>query len=61
MEHDDRRRAHGLIDAADRCNELADVAELMGDEAGAASFRTQAERRRMQAMAILDDSDDAPR
>lgn len=55
MDDDQRRLARHLSEAADRFNDLADVAELMGDDAGAARFRAQALSRRMQAMAVLDD------
>ncbi|MGV3758967.1 MAG: hypothetical protein ACO1PW_05410 [Actinomycetota bacterium] len=43
-----------LIAAADRLCELADTAELMGDDAGAQSFRHQAATLRSRAMALLD-------
>jgi len=43
-----------LADAATRLEELADVAELMGDDAGAARFRADGSRCREQAMALLD-------
>jgi hypothetical protein len=41
--------------AADRLEELADTAELMGDVDGAARMRTAACNRRLEAMALLDD------
>jgi hypothetical protein len=43
-----------LIDAAERLDELADIAELMGDEATEHRFRGEAARCRSQAMALLD-------
>lgn len=43
-----------LSQAADRFDELAEIAELMGDDDGAARFREQAARCRAQAMCILD-------
>jgi hypothetical protein len=43
-----------LIAAADRLCELADTAELMGDEAGAHRLRHQASALRSRAMALLD-------
>lgn len=46
---DDLRRT------ADRCDELARTAELMGDEAGAARLRDTALLWRMRAMHLLDD------
>jgi len=39
----------------DRLDELADAAELMDDEHGAARFRTIAARRRLDLMAHWDD------
>jgi hypothetical protein len=44
-----------LIAEADRLDELADTAELMGDPAGAARLHDAAVRRRERAMADLDD------
>lgn len=41
--------------AADRLEELADTADLMGDVAGAARMRTAASNRRLEAMALLDE------
>ncbi len=40
--------------AADRLDQLAEVAELMGDADGAVRMRHQAADRRMQAMKLLD-------
>ena len=44
-----------LVDAASRLDELADVAELMGDSDGADRLRAEGYRRREQAMLLLDD------
>lgn len=55
MTTDDRRgAARALTDAAERLDELADVAELMGDDATAGRFRGDAARCRDRAMALLD-------
>ena len=55
MTTDERRRdARTLTDAAERLDELADVAELMGDDAAASDFRGDAARCRDRAMALLD-------
>lgn len=43
-----------LTRAADRLDELADTAELMGDATNADRFRGEARARRMQAMDLLD-------
>ena len=43
-----------LIAEADRLDELADTAELMGDAANAARFHDEALRRRGRAMTELD-------
>jgi hypothetical protein len=40
---------------ADRLEELADTAELMGDTDGATRLRSVAWNRRLEAMALLDD------
>lgn len=45
----------GLALVAERYDSFADTAELMGDEAGAVRFRSEASARRMVAMALLDD------
>ena len=56
MDEERRERSvQELMRAADRLDSLADTAELMGDEDGAARFRTGASRQRVQAMALLDD------
>jgi len=49
-----KRRLEQLRSSADRYDGLADTAELMGDEAGAARFRALAHHRRLQAMDLLD-------
>ncbi len=56
MTDQDRRRAAArtLTDAAERLDELADVAELMGDEPTALRFRADAGRCRDRALALLD-------
>jgi hypothetical protein len=43
-----------LTRAADRLDELADTAELMGDLAGAERLRNEALGTRMRAMELLD-------
>lgn len=50
MESEVERR----IEAAARLDELAEAAELMGDDAGAARFRGEAAGVRMVAMDLLD-------
>jgi hypothetical protein len=52
-EHRDRS-VRELEKAADRLDALADTAELMGDDDGAARFRGEASERRLRAMALLD-------
>jgi hypothetical protein len=54
---DDRRdqEVRELSHAADRPQDLADMAELMADDDGAARFRAAAARRRLRAMTVLDD------
>ncbi len=44
-----------LTAIAERLDELADTAELMGDVHGATRFRTAAWQRRDRAMRLLDD------
>ncbi|MEM8620701.1 MAG: hypothetical protein AAGF73_13360 [Actinomycetota bacterium] len=51
----DGEAGHVLQLAAERLDALADVAELMGDGAAAERFRADANRRRLEAMALLDD------
>jgi hypothetical protein len=41
--------------AAERLDEMADTAELMGDDAGARRFRDEAAGSRMVAMHLLDE------
>ena len=49
-------RVEQLRSSADRYDEFAETAELMGDDAGASMFRSHAHRRRLQAMELLDDA-----
>ena len=49
-----------LADAAGRFDELAEVAELMGDDEGAARFRAEGSRCREQAMLLIDAEHRAP-
>lgn len=51
-----QRRVDQLIASADRYDSFAEIAELMGDEAGADRFRSFATRRRLAAMTLLDES-----
>jgi hypothetical protein len=56
MDDEARERAlRQLTAVADRLESLADTAELMGDDDGAARFRAEASQRRLRAMALLDD------
>jgi hypothetical protein len=43
-----------LARAADRLDELADAAELMGDPAGATRLRDEARGHRLRALELLD-------
>ena len=52
---DRRERIDQLVISADRYDEFAETAELMGDEAGAERFRRLATRRRLAAMDCLDE------
>ena len=56
-EHDPISSAsHGrLSETADRLDELAETAELMGDADGAQQLRERALALRMEAMRLLDD------
>lgn len=55
MSHDFTRSAvPALARAADRLDELADIAELMGDDDGATRLRRAAEVSRLEAMHLLD-------
>ena len=47
--------ARSLAVEAERLDELADTAELMGDEHTTAHFRRHATHRRAEAMALLDE------
>ena len=49
-------RLEQLLASADRYDEFAETAELMGDDAGATGFRAHAHRRRLQAMELLDET-----
>lgn len=54
---DDERRERSLrelVNAAERLDALADTAELMDDDDGAARFRAGASRCRVRAMELLD-------
>ena len=53
MAHDEARLEQ-LCSVADRFDDLADTAELMGDEAGAQRFRSAAAARRAIALTMLD-------
>lgn len=44
-----------LIRVADRLDQLADTAALMGDDDGAVRMHGEAEARRNQALELLDD------
>lgn len=44
-----------LCASADRFDSLAETAELMGDDFGAAGFHAEATRCRTLAMSLLDD------
>jgi hypothetical protein len=55
MDDEHRERSvQELVRSADRLDALADTAELMDDEDGAARFRAEASRQRLRAMALLD-------
>ena len=47
-------RAHLLTSTAERLDALADVAELMGDDAGALRVRTAATNHHLEAFELLD-------
>lgn len=51
---DRQAAARRLQRSADRLDELAEVAELMDDDGGAAELRARGHRCRMQAMRLLD-------
>lgn len=55
MTPDERRdAARRMTREADRLDELADVAELMGDDPTALGFRASAARHRERAIGLLD-------
>jgi hypothetical protein len=56
MEERRQRSLQELLSAADRLEELADTAEIMGDHDGAVRFRARATQRRLEAMALLDET-----
>lgn len=51
---DPERDLDALLATVDRLDELADAAELMDDEDGAARLRMLAARRRLEVMARFD-------
>jgi hypothetical protein len=51
----DRRAAARLASTADRLDELAEVAELMGDTGAAQRFRSDGSSCRARAMSLLDE------
>lgn len=51
---DTHERVAGLGAVADRLASLAETADLMGDDAAAARYRTGASTCRLRAMALLD-------
>jgi len=51
----DRQTLDELLAGVERLHELAETAELMDDEAGAARLRAAAEHRRQAALRQLDD------
>ena len=51
----DRRDLPALMRTAERLDSLADTAELMDDDDGAARLRESAWRQRLAAMELLDD------
>lgn len=55
MDADRRMEFEELTAVADRLDSLADTAELMGDPGGEARFRDAANRRREDAMSLLDE------
>lgn len=55
MDEERRRLVADMARAADRLDELAEVAELMDDDAGARRLRQDGADRRRRAMAILDE------
>ncbi|HUF99999.1 MAG TPA: hypothetical protein VMM60_17885 [Ilumatobacter sp.] len=55
MDPDRRHHAAVAAAAAERLNQLADVADLMGDADGASRLRQQAASASERAMALLDE------
>ncbi len=55
MTPEHQHRAAVAVEAAERFNELADVAELMGDTDGALRLRRRAAATAERAMSLLDD------
>jgi hypothetical protein len=56
MDHRSEGQRHlTLARTADRLDALADMAELMGDDAGTDGFRERASACRLRAMQLLDD------
>ena len=53
MDFGDETDAGRLALAADRLDELADTAELMGDDATANQLRNQSSHARMEAMNLI--------
>lgn len=51
----DRNLIDAVVSSADRLDALAEIADLMGDDAGAIRFRNDAASRRLEAMALLDE------
>jgi hypothetical protein len=54
-ELDRRIDVDGLVAAADKIDDWADTAELMGDERQAAQLRERARVARLRAMLLLDE------
>jgi hypothetical protein len=55
VDRDRRAVVEELTAVAARLDELAEVADLMGDAAGARRYRDLAARRCAEAMALMDD------
>lgn len=55
VDADRRLELEELSATADRLDSMADTAELMGDLGGELRFRHAANRRRQEAMALLDE------
>ncbi len=54
MDDDRAALVRALTASAERLDELAEVAALMDDEAGALALRHRAERERAEALDLLD-------